>query len=153
MIRHLECYGKKMKIFCYCSTPAEPDTWEIINFCLANGFPLSVPFCKNDSSMKARCIQSREELTPGLFGILEPPKNAPIMRNPEIIIVPGLAFDRQGYRIGKGRGYYDRYLRYTWGVSIGLCFHDFLLPSIPRDGWDVPVDFVVTRNGLFESER
>jgi 5-formyltetrahydrofolate cyclo-ligase len=64
----------------------------------------------------------------------------------DLIVVPGLAFDRHGYRVGRGRGFYDRFLAQSEfaGVRCGLCFHEQLVATLPREAHDAPMDLIVT---------
>ena len=67
----------------------------------------------------------------------------------ELLVVPGLAFDRQGYRLGRGGGYYDRFLaRRVASTVVGLAFSWQIVPEVPRDPWDVPVGAIVTERGV-----
>ena len=64
----------------------------------------------------------------------------------DMVVVPGLAFDRRGYRVGRGRGFYDRFLaqRGFGGVRCALCFHEQLIEEVPREAHDSPMDLIVT---------
>lgn len=66
----------------------------------------------------------------------------------DMIIVPGMAFDRKGNRLGRGKGYYDRFLKKTKALKIGVCFDFQLLDSIPSDEYDVKMDMIVSENEL-----
>ncbi len=81
------------------------------------------------------------------LGILEPdPAKAKAVAKNELrgILVPGVAFDEQGHRMGRGRGYYDRYLSNFNGKKLGVCFDIQIFPDIPRDPHDVRMDVVIT---------
>jgi 5-formyltetrahydrofolate cyclo-ligase len=95
--------------------------------------------------MSARIITDFSFLRRGRYGILEPPVDAPVMKSPKIVIVPGLLFDREGHRLGHGGGYYDRWLAKEGpnGRIIGLCRPERLVERLPRDSWDARVDEVV----------
>lgn len=67
----------------------------------------------------------------------------------DLAIVPAVAFDREGYRLGRGGGYYDRYLEQTNCVKAGLCFESFLLPSVPHEAHDVRMDRIFTEEGEY----
>lgn len=79
------------------------------------------------------------------FGLMEPqPVSAPVA--PEIldvVVVPAMAFDAEGYRLGRGRGYYDRYLQTTRAYTIGVTLELLPIGALPRDEWDVPMDVVL----------
>lgn len=70
----------------------------------------------------------------------------------DVCIVPALSFDRNGYRIGYGGGYYDRFLALFGGVKIGLCLNDFISDKIPSDVFDIRVDIIVTEKGVIRVE-
>jgi 5-formyltetrahydrofolate cyclo-ligase len=84
------------------------------------------------------------QLRPGRFGIPEPPEGAPTIEDPEWAVVPGIAFDRDGFRLGRGGGYYDRWLLGRTIRTVGLCRPERLVPELPRDPWDIPVQTVIT---------
>ena len=87
------------------------------------------------------------------FGVelLEPHSSAP-PKTPDVILVPALAFDKKGYRLGRGAGFYDRYLANYKGLSIGICFKECVIKELPRKSHDVPVDYVVSEEGVFKRE-
>ena len=86
-------------------------------------------------------------LQKGSYDIMEPEGNdtvSPEMLN--LIIVPGMAFDRQGNRLGRGKGFYDRFLAQTHAVTIAVCFDCQLVDNIPTEPHDLPAQFVVTKS-------
>ena len=82
----------------------------------------------------------------GAFGILEPRHDLPLMdlANIDLILIPAVACDRKGYRLGYGGGFYDRWLPDSTGFKAGIIFEDFYIDVIPSDIWDVPLDAIVT---------
>ena len=70
--------------------------------------------------------------------------------NIDVILVPGLAFDRNGGRMGFGKGYYDRLLESSKAVKIGLCYDFQILEKIPTESHDVPMNFVITEKEILE---
>ena len=99
---------------------------------------------------------SMEETTISRFGIPEPVKKASsrilsaaeLSSKETLIIVPALAFDRRGFRLGYGGGYYDRLLASALCPKAGLSYHGLVLDALPRDPWDVSVDTVCTEEEL-----
>lgn len=90
----------------------------------------------------------------GAFGMLEPAADLePCGDPPGIALVPGRAFTRDGMRLGRGGGHYDRFLRYYAGIKIGVCFECQVLPSLPSRVHDIPVDYLVTGEGIFDCGR
>lgn len=100
--------------------------------------------------MQAYRFTDKKELAKNCFGIWEPPESAEVIQNPDVIIVPGLAFDRQGFRLGRGGGYYDRYLAGRSTLTIGLCHQAAFVDLLPRDPWDIPVALVVSEQGIWD---
>jgi len=84
------------------------------------------------------------------FGMAEPAADQPVIppRQIQLALVPGLAFDRRGGRLGYGGGYFDRFLRDFSGVSVGITFHALLQESLPCDQFDVAVQWIVTEMGI-----
>ncbi|RLF88523.1 5-formyltetrahydrofolate cyclo-ligase, partial [Thermococci archaeon] len=90
-------------------------------------------------------IRSFSELRPGKFNIMEPREAIDEEVNLDLIVVPGVAFDESGYRLGFGKGYYDRFLRsFRETTKLGLAYEFQVLEEVPRDEGDIPVDFIIT---------
>jgi len=95
--------------------------------------------------MTARIISNFSFLRRGRYGIIEPCADTEVLDAPEVVIVPGLLFDLEGYRIGRGGGYYDRWLEEEPNCrTIGLCHPERLVERLPREPWDVAVGEVIT---------
>lgn len=141
-------------IFAYLSEKHEPDTINIINKAIEKGKTVALPVCYNEGRMEARIIQSLLDLIPGKFGIPVPEESAPLLRpeDIDIIIVPAITFNRQGYRLGRGGGYYDRFLGKSPAFSIGLG-RERLLRDIPLQPHDLPVSCLITEAGIYKTER
>ncbi len=88
-------------------------------------------------------------LVPGPFGIREPSATLPVVSPSEldVILVPGVAFDRAGNRLGYGGGYYDRVLAQPRGLAIGVAWSFQIVDALPVDPWDQPVDAILTESG------
>ena len=84
------------------------------------------------------------------FGIWQPKKEFPVVEKKQLagVLVPGLAFDRKGGRIGRGKGHYDRFLADLSLIKIGVLFSQRLLEKIPRDGFDITMDYIVTEKEM-----
>jgi 5-formyltetrahydrofolate cyclo-ligase len=91
------------------------------------------------------------------FGIREPDASALLWSGAAstLILVPGLLYDRQGYRLGYGKGYYDRFLSAQAGHlgAVGVVPNTLIHENIPREPWDVPLDLLVTEMGILEPSR
>lgn len=133
-------------VFIYIATKEEIETKEIITDAWKNGKTVCIPRCAPHGMMTVHQITSFEKLTRSSFGILEPQENALMMEQEKIdlAIVPALACDESGYRLGYGGGYYDRFLSETKAAAICLCAEERLVSRLPKEKHDVPCDVVVT---------
>jgi 5-formyltetrahydrofolate cyclo-ligase len=133
----------------YISTEAEVDTRGLIQQLLAMGRQVCVP-SYNGVTEQYVASELRDfalDLMTGQFGILEPKPEAvrPVAGDRiDAALVPGLAFDETGNRLGRGMGYFDRILREVRGVKIALAYDFQLLSEVPTEVHDTPVDFIVT---------
>ncbi len=146
-------YGKAEKIFCFYSFGSEIDTTKLIKRALADGKSTALPCVREDrSDMVFIAINSVDGLVKDRYGIPSPEydENKIVLSDSStLIIVPGLAFDGDFYRIGYGGGYYDRYLsENTYMAAAGVCFEKQLADKLPKDEHDVSVDMIVTEKGI-----
>jgi 5-formyltetrahydrofolate cyclo-ligase len=120
---------------------------ELLNRNIAVFYPISR---KTDLRLDFRKVTSLSQLTAGAYGIKEPSDDLPAFENTSntVCIVPALAFDKSGMRLGYGKGYYDRFLSTFSGTSIGVSLSLFLTGSIPTDNYDIPVDMIATEQGV-----
>lgn len=148
----LDAYQNAHTVFCYCSTDDEIATDALIAHALAHGKCVCVPRCERPGEMTARQITDRAQLVPGKFGILEPQADRPVI-SPEQIdfcIVPCLCADLQGFRLGYGGGYYDRFLCQTPAFTAALCaFSRLLRTPLPHEATDIPCDCIVTERQVY----
>ncbi|MCR4780867.1 MAG: 5-formyltetrahydrofolate cyclo-ligase [Ruminiclostridium sp.] len=132
----------------YASSPDEVDTRRFINALLAGGKTVAVPKCTG-KDMAFLTVKSLGSLTRSSFGVDEPTDGTEITEfRDTVCVVPGLRFDRNGYRLGWGGGFYDRFLARYSGYSVGICY-ECCCGDVPADTYDVPVDAVITENGIF----
>jgi len=133
-------------IFLYYGVGTEPDTRPIIERALAEGKTVSLPLTEKNGIMSAREVTSLEGLLPGTFSIPEPSYDMREVTPEEtdLVIVPGASFDRQGGRLGKGGGYYDRFLLKTGAVKAAVFREALLMDKVPMESHDIPVDYLVT---------
>lgn len=96
-------------------------------------------------NLRIKAFTGIENMLPGsLMGIMEP--TGPDFKNPDsidLIIVPGVAFDSQNYRLGRGRGFYDRLLNHNQVKIMGVCFDFQMVAEVPKENHDIPMDFVI----------
>lgn len=139
-------------VFCFVGTAREIDTRPILADALAAGKALCVPLCTAPGIMELRRIIALDVLSPGAYGILEPPAGAPAVGVDEVdfAVLPCVTCDRLGRRLGKGGGYYDRFLAHYRGGSVLLCREKLIREEIPVEPHDYPVPWVLTERGLYE---
>ena len=126
----------------------EPPTRKIIQKAWGLKKTVVVPrMDKEKTALSFHAIKSLNELLPNYQGILEPPLQNPVVEPAEIplLLVPGLAFDENGHRLGFGGGYFDRFLpKVAQAFKIGLCFEKSMAPELPKENHDIPMDMVIT---------
>lgn len=147
---NLPQYKQSDAVLIYVSSEIEVDTTKIISDSLKLGKIVASPKCVNaDGEMTFKIIHSENDFVRGMYGISEPKESCPDFNGDfkrSVCFVPALAFDSFGYRLGYGKGYYDRFLKNFGGISVGLCYSDFLVDVLPVNSYDINVDFVVTEN-------
>lgn len=132
----------------YLSFDGEVNTLEMIKEAQNLGKIVAVPVCKKNRIIIRPCILTHKaKLKKGPFGVCEPAiKKSIDLKNLDLVIVPGLAFDKKGNRLGRGKGCYDLFLKklYLKDIpTIGLAFDFQILPSIPTTKRDVSVKKVI----------
>lgn len=129
----------------YMSQPEEVDTKELLAD-LFNHKKIVVLPRSEKYGLILHKIVSITDLTLGSYGILEPKLRCKIipLENIDLFIVPGLAFDRHGYRLGWGKGYYDKLLANSTAPKIGLAYDVQVIAEVPHTSYDVPMTMVVT---------
>ena len=120
---------------------------------LKSGKKFYLPRCvKGTSEMNFHLVKSTDELENGSFSIKEPSEDAPKWENTPgvnaVCVIPAMSYDKSGYRLGYGKGYYDRHLSTKNVLKIGICYTDFLSEAIPRGRFDLSVDIIVTEKGI-----
>ncbi|MHC4599721.1 MAG: 5-formyltetrahydrofolate cyclo-ligase [Planctomycetota bacterium] len=135
----------------------EVNTVPMMKVALDASIPVSLPRMAEGGALELLMVTDLDEdLEPNAIGIREPRPGAPRVnpRDLRIVIVPGVAFDPLGYRIGYGGGYYDRLLASApRPLRVGLAFDLQRVPSLPRQPHDVPVDVLVTESGVHIHHR
>lgn len=139
-------------IFCFVGTPHEIDTRPILENALATGKRLCVPLCTGPGMMELRQITTLSQLSPGAYGIPEPPEDAPTVSVDEtdFAILPCLTCNHLGHRLGQGQGYYDRFLAHYRSGAVLLCREKLIREEIPLEPHDYPIPWVLTERGLYE---
>lgn len=135
-------------IMAYYPLPDEVDIRQFLDELVAGGKTVLLPRVTGDETMELRVYTGLEGLSEGAFHILEPVGELfTDYASVDVILIPGLAFDALGHRLGRGRGYYDRFLIASGiaesGKTIGVCFDFQKVAEVPVDEYDIPVDEVI----------
>lgn len=145
-IMDLPVWQKSRVVLLYHALPDEPDLQSLMDAALACGKYVLLPVVDNDDIL-LKPYEGMGHMQKGAFGIYEPSGTVfPQSRYAEIelALIPGMAFDQSGHRLGRGRGYYDRFLpRITQAYKLGVCFPFQLLDDVPHESHDIPVDGVM----------
>ena len=148
-------FKKAGVIHIFIAKPDEPDTRQIIENCWSSGKRVAVPLVlPNTFNLIHSEIKSFDRLIYGMYGIQEPSPESRIIMTPDmfdLVIVPGVAFDRKGGRIGHGKGYYDRFLKLTTAFRLALAFDCQLLEKIPTELHDVTMNAILSESGIIET--
>ena len=141
-------------VLLYAATDDEIDVYPIAKSAFEKGKKVLFPRCdKKTHTMEYHIVNSLDELKVDSYGLLEPPADAPVYdcvneTGGAVCFVPGLVYDKAGYRLGYGKGFYDRYLSQFSGCTIGVVYSDYILPEVPRGRFDVSVDILLTEKGV-----
>lgn len=143
----------------YMPIRGEMDTAVLLQDAWARKVQVLLPRCRlgEQGRMDFVICGGYEQLRPGVYGILEPaPECAALPWDvrclcPDVAVIPGLAFDAQGFRLGYGGGYYDRALEHACFArtrTVGLCANACYTQQLPRQSWDKSVNAICTEGGL-----
>lgn len=145
-LRTLSEYQNADTVFCFVGTPHEIDTRPILLDVLASGRRLCVPRCLAGHRMEPVVIRSLSDLSPGAYDILEPVAACQVIQSDEVdfTVVPCLSCDRSGRRLGRGGGYYDRFLTSYRGQAAMVCRESLMRRCIPADLYDQTIEILVT---------
>lgn len=144
-------------VLLYAALPGELDTGPMILRALADGKRLLLPRCEESGQIRAVAVEDPQTLRPGRFGIREPSGVQPSVdpQAIDLILAPGLAFDEEGVRLGRGKGFYDRYLPHTRALTAGVAYLEQILPAFPleaREAHDIRMAYLVTARGVLSAQ-
>lgn len=149
MLRDTALWRGSRTVMAYAAVRGEMDLTALMNAALAEGKTLVLGRCE-DTHLSCRLVRSLSELVPGAYGIPEPPEDAEIICPSiiDLILVPGLAFGRDGRRLGQGAGYYDRFLPGTDAFTLGVAYDTEVRESVPSRTHDAVMDGILTEKTL-----
>lgn len=158
-LQSLPEYSRAKVLAAYAALPDEVQTSAVVEGAFRDGKRVVLPAVEAvTDEMAFYELHAASDLSPGKFGVSEPPRKGPRvpLHATDAVLVPLVAWDERGNRIGYGKGYFDRVLADRGdSVAIGLAFEAQLVPSIPTRPTDVPLDVVVTERRVmrFSHER
>lgn len=149
-VRRLTVYRRARTVMAYAAARGELSVQAVMEDILATGRRLVLPRCEGPGVMTARRIRGANELCKGAYGLLEPMAACEVIAPQEIdlVLAPGIAFDRMGGRLGQGGGYYDRFLPQTKAYRLGICYDFALIEAVEGEAHDQKMDALATPSGL-----
>ncbi len=151
----LATYRYADALMLYAPLADEIDIYPIAEDALKCNKIVAFPRCNdNENTMTYYIVTDLAQLKKGAFGIMEPPAELEIFdmeranRLNSVCLIPALVYDRKGFRLGYGKGYYDRYLCNFKKSKVGIIYNDCITDSLPRGKYDTAVDFLVTEKGV-----
>jgi 5-formyltetrahydrofolate cyclo-ligase len=146
----LAAFTRARVVGCYMALSHEVQTIEIVQQCRRAGKRVCVPARAEDGSYLMAWLNEGDETVAGPWRIVQPKELRPAaQREIDLMIVPGLAFDRRARRLGHGGGHYDRLLARSSAFKVGLAFEAQIVGEVPVEPRDVPMDFVVTEERIY----
>ncbi len=139
-------YQTASAVFCFAGMPGEIPTELFLSQALTDGKCVCVPLCRGKGIMELRQIFSLSDLTPGFYGIPEPGPTSPLLHPKDIsfAVIPCLTCNMEGERLGRGGGYYDRFLAGYEGFAVMVCADRLVKDRIPSEQHDIRVPNVMT---------
>jgi 5-formyltetrahydrofolate cyclo-ligase len=154
-------YAAARTVMFYIDVRSEVRTRHTLPEALVSGKKIVVPWCNDQGELELFHLTSMDELSVGMYKILEPkpelrklPEKIAGPKDLDIVIVPGVAFDRRGARMGHGKGYYDKLLQHARAETplIALAFECQMFPEIPVASHDIFMDKIITESAVYEGE-
>jgi len=147
-LKEQDFWQKAASTLFFAPMPDEVDVWPLLEEALAVGKITALPRFDPVSNdyLACRVQHPQNEIGPGQFGIREPKAVCPEipLERLGLVLVPGVAFDLGGCRLGRGRGYYDRLLPEIPGIKCGIAFDEQIVEAVPAGKLDVRMDFILT---------
>lgn len=143
-IEQTDSFRHARNILAYWSLPDEPMSHTILSEWLASKRILLPVVCGENLEIKE--FTGEENMQIGAFNIKEPVgKSIPLSEEIDLVIIPALGYDQRGYRLGRGKGFYDKLLSaLNYKTAIGVCYDFQIIEILPNDPWDIPLDKVMT---------
>lgn len=156
-LRQQRFFQEAVSILFFAPLPEEPDLWPLLNETLATQKMAALPCFDADSQsyLTRRVRDIHVEILSGRFGIREPSSScvAIPLEDLDLVLVPGVAFDANGHRLGRGKGFYDRLLENFGGKKIGIAFDEQIVEAVPSEKNDVRMDLILTPTRCVAKDR
>ena len=141
-------------ILSYMPKKEEINIVPVLKEAMKQGKRIAFPLCNPENhTMSFHFVDDLKQLKPGHYGLYEPSKDLEEYdinsTEKTICIIPGIVYDKKGYRIGYGGGYYDRYLQSFKGMKLGITYYDCIVNLVPRSRFDFSVDVLITERGVY----
>ncbi len=146
-LRKIEYYRKATTIGAYYSIGSEVQTHDLLQEFFNQGKTVALPRVERDD-LTFKKISGISDLELGNFGVMEPKEKCEDVKKLDVILVPAIALTRDGYRLGYGFGFYDRFLHGKKSKKIGLSYIKQVIKSFPHDNHDVKMDCIVTEDSV-----
>jgi 5-formyltetrahydrofolate cyclo-ligase len=154
-LRELNMWRDVKFVLLFAPLPEEPDIWPLLAEAIAAGKTVALPaFIPGTSVYTARqIVEPVRDLVPGKFGIREPAAHCPEvpLNRLDLALVPGIAFDVSGGRLGRGKGFYDRLLPAVNGLKCGVAFDEQIVDAVPVGPMDVRLNCILTPTRWIET--
>ena len=149
-----DIYKNSKTLMLYMPLGNETDTTKVINQAYKDGKKVVFPVTDKESGVITPCYaEETADFVTGAFNVNEPQNGTKAeLCDIDVVLVPGIAFDCKGARVGFGKGCYDRLLTETDAVKVGFCYDFQVCDNIPAEEHDIMMDFVVTESGVWRTE-
>lgn len=147
LLRHELAWQRSTQILGFAPLTNEPDIMPLLEEAWTSGRRIALPsYDAHASAYVARAVMHRGEMQRGRFGVCEPLAGCPVipLNQLDFILVPGVAFDLVGRRLGRGKGFYDRLLAQVRGHKCGVAFDAQIVAEVPEELHDIRVDSILT---------
>lgn len=149
-LKKIDSYRNAKTIACYYSIGSEVKTQDIMQEILSEGKTLALPRVVGESIVFCE-VKKIEDLEKGTFDIMEPKHYCPQLNKFDVVVVPAIAMTRTGWRLGYGKGFYDRFLADSNTTSVALTYSKLLVKNIPKSEDDIPIQWVVTEDEVIKT--
>lgn len=148
-----ENYKKSKVIMLYYPLGNETDTSDILKNALLDGKTVLYPITDiTTNKITPVIVNGKTNFSKGAYSVFEPTEKTVYNGKIDVILVPGIVYDKNGWRIGFGKGCYDRFLENTDAVKIGFCYDFQIADKIDNDNFDIRMNFLVSESGMIVCE-